>query len=127
MPVQQEQEQRHPTRRLNTLAAHLTAAIVDVEATKQRYIKERERRLRSEGVDQYQKAEGLVQVEDRFADPEAIKARKAMKIVDEDAEGVTVRGAKMLGTSSIMANEVFVAHLQPLFDVIFRVLLTARG
>ena len=37
-----------------------------------------------------------------------------MKIVDEDAQGVTVRGAKMLGTSSIMANEVFVAHLQPL-------------
>lgn len=37
-----------------------------------------------------------------------------MKIVDEDGEGVTVRGAKMLGTSSIMANEVFVAHLQPL-------------
>lgn len=37
-----------------------------------------------------------------------------MKIVDEDAEGVTVRGAKMLGTSSIMANDVFVAHLQPL-------------
>ena len=37
-----------------------------------------------------------------------------MKIVDEDSEGVTVRGAKMLGTSSVMANEVFVAHLQPL-------------
>lgn len=37
-----------------------------------------------------------------------------LKIVDEDGEGVTVRGAKMLGTSSIMANEVFVAHLQPL-------------
>ena len=37
-----------------------------------------------------------------------------LKIVDEDSEGVTVRGAKMLGTSSIMANEVFVAHLQPL-------------
>lgn len=37
-----------------------------------------------------------------------------MKIVDEDSEGVTVRGAKMLGTSSIMANDVFVAHLQPL-------------
>lgn len=37
-----------------------------------------------------------------------------MKIVDEDTQGVTVRGAKMLGTSSIMANEVFVAHLQPL-------------
>lgn len=37
-----------------------------------------------------------------------------LKIVDEDSEGVTVRGAKMLGTSSIMANEVFAAHLQPL-------------
>ena len=37
-----------------------------------------------------------------------------LKIVDEDTTGVTVRGAKMLGTSSIMANEVFVAHLQPL-------------
>ncbi|HIB07264.1 MAG TPA: 4-hydroxyphenylacetate 3-monooxygenase, partial [Gammaproteobacteria bacterium] len=37
-----------------------------------------------------------------------------MKIVDEDSEGVTVRGAKMLGTSAVMANEVFVAHLQPL-------------
>ena len=32
-----------------------------------------------------------------------------MKIVDEDSEGVTVRGAKMLGTSAVMANEVFVA------------------
>ncbi len=28
--------------------------------------------------------------------------------------GMTIRGAKMLGTSSIMANEVFVANLQPL-------------
>jgi 4-hydroxyphenylacetate 3-monooxygenase len=37
-----------------------------------------------------------------------------LKVVDEDSEGITVRGAKMLGTSSIMANEVFVAHLQPL-------------
>jgi 4-hydroxyphenylacetate 3-monooxygenase len=36
------------------------------------------------------------------------------RIVDEDACGVTIRGAKMLGTSSIMANEVFVANLQPL-------------
>lgn len=35
-------------------------------------------------------------------------------VVDEDAEGITIRGAKMLGTSSIMANEVFVANLQPL-------------
>jgi 4-hydroxyphenylacetate 3-monooxygenase len=36
------------------------------------------------------------------------------RIVDEDAAGVTIRGAKMMGTSSIMANEVFVANLQPL-------------
>jgi 4-hydroxyphenylacetate 3-monooxygenase len=36
------------------------------------------------------------------------------RIVDEDASGVTIRGAKMLGTSSIMANEVFIANLQPL-------------
>jgi 4-hydroxyphenylacetate 3-monooxygenase len=36
------------------------------------------------------------------------------RIVDEDAGGLTVRGAKMLGTSSIMANEVLVANLQPL-------------
>ena len=36
------------------------------------------------------------------------------RIVDEDSGGITIRGAKMLGTSSIMANEVFVANLQPL-------------
>ncbi len=34
--------------------------------------------------------------------------------VDEDGEGLTVRGAKMLATSSIMANEVFVTCIQPL-------------
>jgi 4-hydroxyphenylacetate 3-monooxygenase len=36
------------------------------------------------------------------------------QIVDEDTTGLTIRGAKMLGTASIMANEVFVANLQPL-------------
>jgi 4-hydroxyphenylacetate 3-monooxygenase len=36
------------------------------------------------------------------------------RIVDEDSGGITVRGAKLLGTSSIMANEVLVANLQPL-------------
>jgi 4-hydroxyphenylacetate 3-monooxygenase len=36
------------------------------------------------------------------------------RVVDEDPTGITIRGAKMLGTSSIMANEVFVANLQPL-------------
>ncbi|MBI07166.1 MAG: 4-hydroxyphenylacetate 3-monooxygenase [Rhodospirillaceae bacterium] len=36
------------------------------------------------------------------------------RIVDEDAEGITVRGAKMLGTSCIMSNEVWVTTIQPL-------------
>jgi 4-hydroxyphenylacetate 3-monooxygenase len=36
------------------------------------------------------------------------------RLVDEDAAGITVRGAKMLGTSTIMANELLVANLQPL-------------
>jgi len=36
------------------------------------------------------------------------------RVVDEDSSGITIRGAKMLGTSSIMANEVLVANLQPL-------------
>jgi 4-hydroxyphenylacetate 3-monooxygenase len=36
------------------------------------------------------------------------------QIVDEDAGGLTIRGAKLLGTSSVFANEVFVANLQPL-------------
>src|SRR5919108_1153183 len=35
-------------------------------------------------------------------------------ICDEDATGITIKGAKMLGTSSIMANEVLVTSLQPL-------------
>lgn len=36
------------------------------------------------------------------------------RVVDEDTGGITIRGAKMLGTSSIMANDVLVANLQPL-------------
>ena len=36
------------------------------------------------------------------------------RVVDEDSAGITVRGAKMLGTAVIMANEVLVASLQPL-------------
>ena len=34
-------------------------------------------------------------------------------ICDEDSEGITVKGAKMLGTSAIFANEVLVASLRP--------------
>ena len=37
-----------------------------------------------------------------------------LHVVDETAEGIVVSGAKMLGTSAIMANELFVANLQPL-------------
>ncbi|MET0239754.1 MAG: 4-hydroxyphenylacetate 3-hydroxylase N-terminal domain-containing protein [Sphingobium sp.] len=35
-------------------------------------------------------------------------------IVDEDMTGITIRGGKMLATSGIMANEVFVSCIQPL-------------
>jgi 4-hydroxyphenylacetate 3-monooxygenase len=37
-----------------------------------------------------------------------------LAIVDEDPEGITVRGAKMLATSGVMANEIFVSGVQPL-------------
>lgn len=36
------------------------------------------------------------------------------RIVDEDASGITIRGAKLFATSSIMANEIFVGSGQPL-------------
>jgi 4-hydroxyphenylacetate 3-monooxygenase len=42
------------------------------------------------------------------------KEELVARIIDEDSGGITIRGTKMLGTSSIMANEVFVANLQPL-------------
>ena len=35
-------------------------------------------------------------------------------VCDEDHEGITIRGAKMLGTGCPMANEVFVGAIQPL-------------
>ena len=35
-------------------------------------------------------------------------------VVDEDAAGLTVHGAKMLATGAIMANEILVACIQPL-------------
>jgi 4-hydroxyphenylacetate 3-monooxygenase len=38
----------------------------------------------------------------------------ALGIVDQDHAGITVRGGKMLATSSIMANEIFVSCIQPL-------------
>jgi 4-hydroxyphenylacetate 3-monooxygenase len=38
----------------------------------------------------------------------------AAGVVDESSEGLTIRGAKMLGTGAVMANEVFVTCIQPL-------------
>jgi 4-hydroxyphenylacetate 3-monooxygenase len=55
--------------------------------------------------------------------PQADKARSAREqpdaqlvasIVDEDGEGITIRGAKMLATSGVMANELLVSGFQAL-------------
>ena len=54
-------------------------------------------------------------------------------VVDEDAEGITVRGAKMLATSGIMANEVLVTCIQPLregdeiYALSFAIPMNAKG
>jgi 4-hydroxyphenylacetate 3-monooxygenase len=36
------------------------------------------------------------------------------QIVDEDGAGITIRGAKLVGTSAILSNELLVANLEPL-------------
>lgn len=54
--------------------------------------------------------------------PQADKGRVASEqardvvahIVSQDADGILVSGAKMLGTSSVMADEIFVGTIQPL-------------
>ncbi len=57
----------------------------------------------------------------------------AAGIVDRDAEGITVRGAKMLATGGIMANEVFVTCIQPLqpgdekYALSFAIPMNAKG
>ena len=38
----------------------------------------------------------------------------AMRVMDRDSDGIVVKGAKMLGTSCVMADEVFVSCIQPL-------------
>jgi 4-hydroxyphenylacetate 3-monooxygenase len=54
-------------------------------------------------------------------------------VVDQDAEGLTIRGAKMLATGGIVANEVFVTCIQPLregeepYAVSFAVPMNTRG
>lgn len=54
-------------------------------------------------------------------------------IADRDASGLTIRGAKMLGTAAVMANEVLVTCIQPLqpgderYAVSFAIPLNAKG
>jgi 4-hydroxyphenylacetate 3-monooxygenase len=54
-------------------------------------------------------------------------------VVDEDAAGITVRGAKMLATSGVMSNELLVSCIQPLragderYAVSFAVPMNAKG
>ncbi|TCR62955.1 4-hydroxyphenylacetate 3-hydroxylase N-terminal domain-containing protein [Bosea sp. BK604] len=54
-------------------------------------------------------------------------------IVDRDASGITVRGAKMLATGGVIADEVFVSCIQPLapgeerYALSFAVPMNARG
>ena len=54
-------------------------------------------------------------------------------VVDEDAEGLTIRGAKMLATGGILANEVVVSCIQPLqpgdekYALSFTVPMNAKG
>lgn len=58
-----------------------------------------------------------------IANPQANRSKSASeqasedlvaRIVYEDAEGITVEGAKMLGTSTVMSNELLVGSIQPL-------------
>ena len=55
--------------------------------------------------------------------PQADRSRSAAEqadpflsagVVSRDADGITIRGAKMLATGGVMANEVFVSCIQPL-------------
>lgn len=54
-------------------------------------------------------------------------------VVDQDAEGIIVRGAKMLATGGIMADEVFVTCIQPLqpgdepYALSFAIPMNAKG
>lgn len=55
------------------------------------------------------------------------------RLVDQDSTGIIVKGAKMLGTSAVLANEVFVTSIQPLqagdepYALSFAVPLNAKG
>ncbi|WP_306668474.1 4-hydroxyphenylacetate 3-hydroxylase N-terminal domain-containing protein, partial [Klebsiella pneumoniae] len=53
--------------------------------------------------------------------------------VDKDAEGITIRGAKMLATGGVVADEVFVTTIQPLrpgeerYAMSFAIPMNAKG
>jgi 4-hydroxyphenylacetate 3-monooxygenase len=57
----------------------------------------------------------------------------ATRLCGQNARGITVKGAKMLATSAIMANEVFVTSIQPLaagdepYALSFAVPMNAQG
>lgn len=54
-------------------------------------------------------------------------------VVDQDAEGITIRGAKMLATGGVVANEVLVTCIQPLregeerYAISFAIPMNAKG
>ena len=54
-------------------------------------------------------------------------------VVDRDSEGLTIRGAKMLATGGVVANEVFVTSIQPMqpgeerYAVSFAIPMNAKG
>jgi 4-hydroxyphenylacetate 3-monooxygenase len=54
-------------------------------------------------------------------------------VVDRDAEGLTIRGAKMLATGGVVANEVFVSTIQPMregdenYAVSFAIPMNTKG
>src|SRR5258706_7662719 len=55
------------------------------------------------------------------------------RLVDQDSAGITVTGAKMLGTAAVLANEVFVTSIQPLqagdepYALSFAIPMNAKG
>ena len=57
----------------------------------------------------------------------------AAGVADQDAEGITIRGGKMLATGGVFANEVFVTCIQPLregeelYAMSFAVPMNAKG
>jgi len=77
-----------------------------------------------------------------FNNPQADRSRSAANqkdafltagVVDQDSQGITVRGAKMLATGAITADEVLLASVQPLqpgdepYAISFAMPMSAKG